>query len=78
MYLNLSKTVCIYFIKKREYDIEDKVLNMEDEDITLSELSPLDIFNKRLESEEHIDEEMTEKLNTLYNEVLKECENEDN
>lgn len=64
--------------QKREYDIEDKVLNMEDEDITLSELSPLDIFNKRLESEEHIDEEMTEKLNTLYNEVLKECENEDN
>jgi exonuclease SbcD len=64
--------------QKRENDIEDKVLNMQDENITLNELSPLDIFEKRLESEESIGEEMTTKLNLLYREVLTECENEDN
>ncbi|MFK5975382.1 MAG: exonuclease SbcCD subunit D C-terminal domain-containing protein [Sulfurovum sp.] len=64
--------------QKREYEIEDRVLNMEDDSITLSQLSPLDIFDKRLESEEHIDKEMIKKLNILYNQVIQECEDEDN
>jgi exonuclease SbcD len=67
-------------ILKRENKIEDRVLDMEDESITLSELDPLDIFDKRLDSEKKlgIDEEMKEKLQSLYTEVLKECSNENN
>ena len=51
---------------------------MEDENITLSELSPFDIFDKRMENEKHISNDMTTKLNQLYREVLTECENENN
>lgn len=64
--------------QKRENEIKDKVLNMEDENITLKQLSPLDIFGKRLESEQNISKEMIEKLNILYTKVLNECEYEDN
>ncbi len=65
---------------KREHEIEDRVLNMEDENITLSELDPSDIFEKRLQSEQKIeyDDDMKQKLHTLYGEVLKECKSENN
>ncbi|MBL0707844.1 MAG: exonuclease SbcCD subunit D C-terminal domain-containing protein [Sulfurimonas sp.] len=65
---------------KREYEVEDKVLNIEDEKLTLSELDPLDIFDKRLQSEQNVDysQEMQQTLQTLYSEVLKECQNENN
>ena len=75
----ISKSQDIYILhQKREYDIEDRVLKIEDENISLSELTPLDIFDKRLESEVHISKEMIEKIKIVYNEVITECINEDN
>ena len=75
----VSKAQDIYILhQKREYDIEDRVLNIEDENISLNELTPLDIFDKRLESEVYISKEMREKIKIVYNEVIMECINEDN
>ncbi len=66
-------------ILKKENQIEDRVLDEEDENITLKELDPVDIFDKRLTSAENlnIDDKMKEKLKELHVEVLKETIDED-
>ena len=65
---------------KREKEIQERGLAIEDESITLRELDPLDIFDKRLEGEVHlnVDTAMKQNLQALYAQVLEECKNEDN
>ena len=67
-------------IFKRDYEIEERVLDMNDEKITLQELKPEDVFAKRLQSEVklELDEAMKQNVSSLYAQVLEECKNEDN
>ena len=67
-------------IFKRDYEIEERVLDMNDEKITLQELKPEDVFAKRLQSEVklELDEAMKQNVSSLYAQVLEECKNENN
>ncbi|SHO80529.1 Exonuclease SbcD [hydrothermal vent metagenome] len=64
---------------QREHKIEDRVLDMQDKNITLQELNPLDVFRERLDTQKEIfSKDMQKSLENLYIEVLKECEDENN
>ena len=67
-------------IFKRDYEIEERVLDMNNEKITLQELKPEDVFAKRLQSEVklELDEPMKQNVSSLYAQVLEECKNENN
>lgn len=65
---------------RKQHKIEDKVLVDVDEDIKLSQLDELSVFEKRLDLEEHLqnDAELKDKLITEYKLILEELHNEDN
>lgn len=64
---------------KRKNEIIDKVLNDDTIDIRLNELNPLTVFEKRIDEEEDIinNVNLKEKLILNYKNILQEIENED-
>jgi len=67
-------------IVQRENAIKERILEVEDDKISLNELHPLDIFKTRLQSEEtiNLDDAMRQNLQDLYLQLLRECEDENN
>ncbi|MEA3314759.1 MAG: exonuclease subunit SbcD [Campylobacterota bacterium] len=65
---------------KRKNEIIDKVLNDDTIDIRLNELNPLSVFEKRMEQEEYIIDniDLKEKLILNYKNILQEIEENEN